>query len=137
MWKLREFSLTIFWQKFREINGFTRYISKELIWRNISMVIENLLCFHTVLLHRVEISGFFWHSDFTWNQFWSIWSQKAAFWIISAVLSFEFFVFCHIFKREISNDQNSNPPKLLNYQFWHPKIGQNWFHVKLELQENY
>ena len=31
VWKIREFSLTHFWRKFRESNGFT----KELIWRNI------------------------------------------------------------------------------------------------------
>ena len=34
--KLREFSFRHFWQKFRESNGYTKYITKELIWRNIS-----------------------------------------------------------------------------------------------------
>ena len=35
VWKLRKFSLKLFWQKFRESNVFTKEITKELIWRNI------------------------------------------------------------------------------------------------------
>ena len=35
VWKLQKYSLTLFWQKFRESNVFT----KELIWRNILSVI--------------------------------------------------------------------------------------------------
>ena len=35
MWKLQKFSLTHFWQKFRESNGFTKEVTKELISRNI------------------------------------------------------------------------------------------------------
>ena len=35
VWKLRKFTLTPFWQKFRESNGFTREVPKELNWRNI------------------------------------------------------------------------------------------------------
>ena len=31
VWKLREFSPTHFWQKFRESNVFTKEITKELI----------------------------------------------------------------------------------------------------------
>ena len=35
VWKLREFSLTLFWQKFRESNVYTKEITNELIsWKN-------------------------------------------------------------------------------------------------------
>ena len=34
VWKFRKFSLTLFWQKFRESNGLTKWITKELISRN-------------------------------------------------------------------------------------------------------
>ena len=39
-----------FWQKFREINGFTKEVTKELISRNILLVRENFAFFHTVTL---------------------------------------------------------------------------------------
>ena len=35
VWKLWNFSLTLFRQKFRESNVFTKEITKEMIWRNI------------------------------------------------------------------------------------------------------
>ena len=44
----RNFSLTLFWQKFRETNIFTKEVTKELISRNIFSVRENFLFFHTV-----------------------------------------------------------------------------------------
>ena len=53
VWKLRKFSLTFFWQKFRETNGFTKEITKELISRNIFSVRENFRNFHTVMGHYV------------------------------------------------------------------------------------
>ena len=34
VWKLRKFTVTLIWQKFREINVFTKENTKELIWRN-------------------------------------------------------------------------------------------------------
>ena len=43
VWKLLRFSLTHFWQKFRESNVFT----KELIWGNIFFVRLNFSLFHT------------------------------------------------------------------------------------------
>ena len=39
--KLRNFSLTLFWQKFRESNGFTKEIPKKFRSRNIFSVSEN------------------------------------------------------------------------------------------------
>ena len=35
VWKLRKFTLTPFWQKFRESNIFTKESTKQLIWRKI------------------------------------------------------------------------------------------------------
>ena len=53
MWKLWQFTLTFFfWQKFRQINAFTKEITKQLIWRNILSVRAvrvNFSFFHTVL----------------------------------------------------------------------------------------
>ena len=48
VWKSWNFSLTLFQQKFRESNGFTKQITKELIWRNIFSVRPNFSFFHTV-----------------------------------------------------------------------------------------
>ena len=46
VWKLRKFTLlTLFWQKFRESNVFTKYVPKELIWRNIFFVEREFLVF--------------------------------------------------------------------------------------------
>ena len=50
VWKLQKFSLTHFWQKFRESNGFTKWITKELIWRNIFLVRVNFEFFYKVIL---------------------------------------------------------------------------------------
>ena len=45
--EITEISLTLSWQKIREINGFTKEVTKELIWRNIFSVRENFSFFHT------------------------------------------------------------------------------------------
>ena len=46
MWKLWQFILTFFfWQKFRQINAFTKEITKQLIWRNILSVRVNFSFF--------------------------------------------------------------------------------------------
>ena len=60
VWKLRKFSLTLFWQKFRESNVFTKEITKELISRNFFSVRENFSFFHTVTLWMWTVHlGFF------------------------------------------------------------------------------
>ena len=46
MWKFRKFTLTHFWQKFRESNVFTVEIAKELIWRNFFSVRVNFCYFN-------------------------------------------------------------------------------------------
>ena len=43
--------------------------------------------------HSVEISGFFCHSDFTWNQFWSFLSTKIA---ILTILDLEVLTFSRV-----------------------------------------
>ena len=48
VWKLRKFSLTLFWQKFRETNSLTKEITKELVSRKKFSVRENFTFFHTV-----------------------------------------------------------------------------------------
>jgi len=48
VWKLRKFSLTLFSQKFRQNNDFTKEITKWLVWQNFFSVRENFLFFHTV-----------------------------------------------------------------------------------------
>ena len=45
VWKLQKFTLTYFWQKFRESNVFTKGNTKELIWRNIFSVRVNFSFF--------------------------------------------------------------------------------------------
>ena len=35
VWNLWKFSLTLFWQNFRESNIFTKWLAKEMIWRNV------------------------------------------------------------------------------------------------------
>ena len=47
VWKLRKFTLTHFWQNFRESNGFTNEITKKLIWQIIFSVRVNFSFFHT------------------------------------------------------------------------------------------
>ena len=55
----------IFGQKFREINGFTKEITKESISRNSFLVIEDLSFFHTVRsLEITEIYSHFFSKNF-------------------------------------------------------------------------
>ena len=47
--EITEIYFHIFWQKFRELNVFSKAITKELISRNIFSFKENFSIFHTVL----------------------------------------------------------------------------------------
>ena len=49
VWKLQKFTLTLFWQKIRESNAFTKWITKELIWRKKILVRVSFSFFHSVL----------------------------------------------------------------------------------------
>ena len=49
VWKLRKFTLTLLWQKFRESNTFAKELTTDLISRNIFSVKVNFLIFHTVV----------------------------------------------------------------------------------------
>ena len=109
LWKLRKFTLTHFWQKFRESNVFTY----ELVSRNIFDESESLGFPHnkkwnlkkftlTLFWLNVRVIGvftkeiskqliwrnictiwksknFFWHLGFTWNQFLWFWEVKNSF----------------------------------------------------------
>ena len=57
VWKLPKFSLTKFLQKFRESNGFTLGITKELISRNIFLVRENFSFFPHCALVALEVQN--------------------------------------------------------------------------------
>ena len=66
MWKNEKFSLTLFWQKFRESKVFTKEVTKKLISRNIFRWMEFLVFYvYTVCpcpFHET-------YQFFTWNRF--------------------------------------------------------------------
>ena len=111
MLKLEKFTLTIFWQKFRESKVFT----KELILRNI-LWWERIYRFCTLWILReisVHNEDFFCYADFTWNQicrflspenclFGSFKSSKSLFWMILH----------HEILRKIAKNANSESLKL-------------------------
>ena len=65
MWKLRKFTFTLFWQKCRENNAFTKWITKELIWRKIFFFIFPHCACDTVFLYLI-FNQIFW--KFLWKQ---------------------------------------------------------------------
>ena len=74
VWKLRTFSLILFNKNFVKSTFFTRTQegTKELISRKKILLREFLVFPHCAVVQRaqcVELSWFFYHSDFTWNQF--------------------------------------------------------------------
>ena len=74
-------------------------------------------------IHNVEISWFFWHSNFMWNQFWSFWSFKNCH--LDRLISSEFWIFenwRHFKVWNFSKNQNSKPPKCENGNFWPTEI---------------
>ena len=67
-------------------------------------------------IHSVEISWFFYHTDFTWNQFWPFQCQFGELQPSKSA--------------KMNKNQISDSPNVLKWQilpFWNP---QNWFHVK-------
>ena len=56
MWELRKFTITLFWQKIRESNGFTNnVISKLLIWRKFFIFdTKMLISVHNFVKHSVK-----------------------------------------------------------------------------------
>ena len=54
-----------------------------------------------VMYYSVKISWFFYHSVFTWNQFWKSRSAKSAFLTHLEVLNFALYEILHFFKAEI------------------------------------
>ena len=63
LWKLRKFILTHFCQKFRESNGFTKEITKELIWRN------SFMRMNSSFFQSMEITEFYCHHAFFSQKF--------------------------------------------------------------------
>ena len=82
VWKLLEFSLTHFWQKFCENNGFLSYF-KELIWRNIFRRERKFLTFPHCVIYQILREIDFWDSQkykiyrfftFRGSEFWCLWN---------------------------------------------------------------
>ena len=63
----------------------------------------------------MKISGFFCHSDFTWNHVWSFLSPKNSLLIIWAALNFDCWHF-QVWFFPPQKNQNSKPAKLLKQQ---------------------
>ena len=65
VWKLQKFSLTLFLQKFRESNGFTKEITKLLIWRNFFQW-DRISSFSILCTKRSEAYHFYtlWFHEF-------------------------------------------------------------------------
>ena len=68
VWKLRKFTLTLFWQKFRESNGFTNKITKYLVDLTKKIFSEDKFFtfpqsaeFPLYPVHSVEIMGILSH----------------------------------------------------------------------------
>ena len=67
-WKLRKFTVTLLWQKFRESNVFTKENTKESIWRNFLCVTVNfsfstlcyvLLCTSWEILREIDVKSIY------------------------------------------------------------------------------
>ena len=90
----------------------------------------------------MEISSFFYHSDFTWNgeiNFEDFWSAKSAILTLLEALNFYFYLFLHFLKVEIDQiNQILGPKKGQNGSFrtYNFYILPNWFHVTYEWQKN-
>ena len=65
--ELRKFTLTLFWEKFRESNAFTKQITKELIWRKKISVRVYFSFFHTVDMESTEFRQKFREINFFTN----------------------------------------------------------------------
>ena len=114
-WKLWKFTIAHLGKYFMKATFFTKEVkvNKELISRNIFWVRVNFS-----FLHSVEISGIFYcHHDFTWNQFWPIWSPKKCHFDRFSDFEFRFWVNSSPLKMaQIHHNQNSELSKL---QKWH------------------
>ena len=57
-WKIWKFTVTHLWQKIRESNGFTKEVTKGLIWRFFFSVTVNFSFFHSALWHNSQCGNF-------------------------------------------------------------------------------
>ena len=84
-------------------------------------------------IHNVEISGFFYWLDFTWNQFWSFWSPITTILAVWAALKLEFLVTFGLLKcKNVLQIKIQRLQNCYNNIFWPSEMGQNWFHIKSE-----
>ena len=84
-------------------------------------------------IHSVDISWFFYHSDFTWNQFWGF--SKCKICCFNTFRGFKLWfswIFALLKGWYLPNGQNSQHLKWQKQQFLHFENPQNWFHVKSE-----
>ena len=87
-------------------------------------------------MHNVDFLCFFCHSDFTWNQLWSLWSSKTCLFDQSKALNSEFLNSFDIFKREIPKKLKFKASIVVKWQFFNlSEISRNWFYVKSEWQK--
>ena len=77
----------------------------------------------------MEITRFFCHSDFTWNQFWSFWSPKN--YHCDHLSGSEFWTFGHFWHFQAWNSPKIKIQSLQNCydSFWPSELSQNWFHI--------
>ena len=71
-------------------------------------------------LHNLEYTGFFYLSDFMWNQVWSFWFLKPQNCHFEQLSSSEFWFFENWWHHQVCNlskNKNSKPSKLLKQQF--------------------
>ena len=82
-------------------------------------------------MHSVEISWFFYHSDFYVKSILGD-SRSAKYAILThvKVLNFDFYGFLHILKPKFTKLTKFRAPKIAKRQLWNLQILQSWFHVK-------
>ena len=78
--------------------------------------------------HSVEISGFFYHSDLTWNQFWWFYKWKICQFNTFAGSEFIFFNFCTFWSLKTAVWERLDSPKMISRKIW--VIEKSWnFHT--------
>jgi len=95
-------------------------------------VVQNVSIQVSISLRSVEISEFYCHSDFTWNQFWSFWSHKNChhFDHFKKLLILTFLEIFDIFKCEVLKESKFKAYKIVKMAFFDLlKSAKNRFHL--------
>ena len=115
------------------------------IWQHcyyFSILTSNSIFWFGSWIHSasVEISWFFYHSDFTWNQFEGFQKDKIGhFYTIRRSEFLLFMNFCTFWRLNFNKLTKFRAPKVAKKQFSedvHLLDSSNWFHVKTEWYEN-